>query len=103
MVFFMIAFWFLATQAMTYALLEITRKTHAAIAPRVRSPLVAHALLFFFRVVLLFAIMTIATGALVMLARGEDLATLPSYTGVVFWSACVLCSSLIANHRAFQT
>ncbi len=102
MVFVMIAFWFLVTQAMTYAILDIVRKAHATVAHRMRTPLAVQALQLFFGFVLSLAIITIATGALVMLARGEDLATLPSYTGIVFWSACVLCSSTLAvSHRSF--
>jgi hypothetical protein len=98
----MIAFWFLVAQAMTYALLEVVRSMLVTVAPRVRTPLAALAMQTLVRLALLFATMMIATGATVFLALGGHLATLPSYVGIAFWSACLMFSTLVAR-RVFSS
>lgn len=102
MAFVMIAFLFLVTQAMTFGMAELVLTTLAAVAPRIRTPLVALAVQTAFRLVLLLAVMTIATGATVMLALGGYLATLPSYVGVAFWSLCLLCSTFVLNRTLLR-
>lgn len=101
MAFVMIALWFLVSQAMTYGLVALVRATLTAVAPHIRTPLAALVLQTVVRFVLVLATMTIAMGATVMLALGGYLATLPSYVGVVFWTTCLLCSTLVVN-RAFS-
>ena len=102
MTFVMIALLFLVTQAMTFGMAELVRTTLAAVAHRVRTPLVALAVQTAFRLVLLLAVMTIATGATAMLALGGYLATLPSYVGVVFWSSCILCSTFVLSRALLR-
>jgi hypothetical protein len=100
--FVMIVLLFLVTQAMTLGMVELVRAALAAVAPRIRTPLVALAAQTAFRLVILFTIMMTATGATILLALGGYLATLPSYVGVAFWSFCVLCSTLVVNRALLR-
>jgi hypothetical protein len=102
MTFVMIALLFLVTQAMTLGVVELARAALAAVAPRIRTPLVALAAQAAFRIVIVFTIGMIATGATIMLALGGYLATLPSYVGVAFWSFCLLCSTLVVNRALLK-
>lgn len=102
MTFVMIALLFLVTQAMTLGVVELAWAILAAVAPRIRTPLVALAAQAAFRIVIVFTIGMIATGATIMLALGGYLATLPSYVGVAFFSFCVLCSTLVVNRALLR-
>lgn len=96
----MILFWFAVTQAVTFAVLELLTGAHAIIATRISTPLTAHTVRLLFGLVLSLAILVIGTGGLFMVARESGFAQLPSFSGIAFWMACILCSTFIVTLRS---